>query len=410
MFGTVLALAGCGGGGGGDGQVSLQVFGTPDELALYREVAAAYERSSGEKIALVEAADRDAHLAKLTTSFAAARPPDVFLLNYRNFGPFQARGVIEPIGARLEDSGTLAPEDFYESPLDAFTVGGELQCLPQNASPLVVYVNRELFRDAGVKVPSGPWSHDDFIAVAREFRNWTIETERAAETHAVGIDPGLIRLAPFIWGAGGDVVDDLSAPKKFIFRTDEARTGIDRFLGLYRLELTPSELQVESRALDARFVEGKLAMYVSSRRDVPTLRTIEDFEWDVVPFPEAERPGSVLHSDAFCIARGSDADAAWRFVEFAGGPEGQRLLARGGRIVPSLKAVAESDAFLGGEEPPRSAQVFLDGLEGLRRLPNTRNWPAVEDSASLAFKRAFYAEVPVDVAIARIEAETNGKF
>jgi multiple sugar transport system substrate-binding protein len=399
-------LAGCGGGGGGDGEVTFQVFGDATELGLYRDVVAAYEKSTGEKVQLIEAADRDAHLAKLTTAFAAARPPDVFLLNYRNFGPFQSRGVVAPVGGRLE-----SPGDYYPAALDAFTVGGELQCLPQNASSLVVYVNRELFRRAGAKVPGpGGWTFDEMVEAARRIRNWTIDNGLAAETHAIGVDPGLIRLAPFIWASGGEIVDDLAAPKKFTFRSDEARRGIDRFLGLYRLELTPDELQVESRPLSQRFIEGHLAMYMSSRRDVPALRLVDNFTWDVAPFPASERQTSVLHSDAFCIARGVDVDAAWKFVEFAGGPEGQRVLARGGRMVPSLRSVARSPAFLQPDEPPRNARVFLDAFEGMRRLPNTANWPAVEDSASLAFKRAYYAEMTVEQAIARVEAETDGKF
>jgi multiple sugar transport system substrate-binding protein len=401
-----LALAGCGGGGGGgDGTVSFQVFGDNADLEIYREIVAAYKAETGKTVQLIEAADRDAHLAKLTTSFAAARPPDVFLLNYRNFGPFQRRNVVEPVAGRLQNAG-----DYYEAPLDAFTVGGQLQCLPQNASPLVVYVNRGLFEDAGVRIPDDEWTYDDMIATARRLRDWTVRAERAAGTHALGVDPGLIRLSPFIWAAGGEVVDDIDAPKAFTFRTEAAKTGIDRFLALYRLSLTPTELQVESRPMDQRFFEGKLAMYMSSRRETALFRTAEDLDFDVLPFPKAEQPGSVLHSDAFCIARGTDVDAAWDFVAFAGGPKGQELMARGGRIVPSLRTVAESDAFLAPDERPRNARVFLEQLSDLRRLPNTANWPAVEDAASLAFKRSYYAEIPVDQAIDRIEAETNGKF
>ena len=410
LLAACCALAGCGGDGGGDGSVSMQVFGDPEELKIYRDVIAGYEKASGKKVTLIEAPDRDAHLAKLTTAFAAGRAPDVFLLNYRNFGPFQSRGVVEPIGRRLKGSAVISAEDFYESPVEAFTVGGDLQCLPQNASSLVVYVNRALFERAGAEVPSGPWTFDDFVAAGRKIRDYTIEARLAGDTHAIGVDPALIRLAPFVYSAGGEIVDELSAPTAFTFRTAEARAGIDRLLGLYRLDLTPTELQVESRPLDQRFVDGKVAMFLSSRRDVPTLRLIEGFEWDVAPFPSSEQSSSVLHSDAFCIARGSDVEEAWRFVEYAGGPEGQKLLARGGRIVPSLKAVAESPDFLRADAPPKNAQVFLNALEGLRRLPNTRNWPAVEDSATLAFKQAFYSELPVDQAIERIEVETDGKF
>lgn len=411
----LAALAGCGGSeaggdGAGDGKVSFQVFGDPEELEIYREVIAGYEKASGEKVQLIEAPDRDAHLQKLTTSFAAGRPPDVFLINYRNFGPYVSKGALEPVGPRLDGSTELAREDYYESPLEAFTWKGELTCIPQNASSLVVYYNRALFEKAGVPEPEGAWTWDEFFRTGLRLREALREDSPNGEVRALGADPALIRLAPFVWSAGGQLIDNLEAPTRFTFRSPAARRGIDRFLSLYREGMVPREVDVEAQALDERFIEGNLAMFMSSRREVPAFRSIEDFEWDLAPFPSAERKASVLHSDAFCMARKGDADAAWKFVEYAAGEEGQRLLAEGGRTVPSLKSVAESEAYLREDLPPRNARVFLDALQGLQRLPNTERWPEIEDAATLAFKRAFYAEMTVEQAIERIEAETAGVF
>lgn len=412
---VVAALGGCGGSGGGadgagDGKVSFQVFGDPEELEIYREVIAGYEKAGGEEVQLIEAPDRDAHLQKLTTSFAAGRPPDVFLINYRNFGPYVTKGALDPVGPRLERSTKLAREDYYESPLEAFTWKGELTCIPQNASSLVVYYNRDLFRKAGVAEPKGDWTWDEFFRTALRLRDPLREASPNGATRALGIDPALIRLAPFVWSAGGELVDDIDAPSRFTFRTQAARRGIDRFLSLYREGLVPREVDVEAQALDERFIEGTLAMFMSSRREVPAFRSIEGFEWDVAPFPRAERRASVLHSDAFCLAANGDADKAWEFVEYAAGMDGQRLLAEGGRTVPSLKSVAESPAYLRTDLPPRNAQAFLDALPGLQRLPNTERWPQIEDAATLAFKRAYYAELSVEDAIERIEAETANAF
>ncbi len=95
--------------------------------------------------------ERDIHIAKLTTSLSAGRAPDVFLLNYRNMGGFAARGAIEAArGTRIE----VARDDFYPLPLEAFEFDGELQCVPQNASSLVVYYNADVFRAAGVRGPA----------------------------------------------------------------------------------------------------------------------------------------------------------------------------------------------------------------------------------------------------------------
>ena len=112
---------------------------------------------------LVEASDRDDLLARLSTSFAGGDPPDLFLLNYRFYGQFAARGVLEPIEQRVDDSEVFQQEDFYDIALDAFRFGGTLTCLPQNISSLVVYYNRDLFGPPACRSrrPAGPgtrWS------------------------------------------------------------------------------------------------------------------------------------------------------------------------------------------------------------------------------------------------------------
>jgi multiple sugar transport system substrate-binding protein len=87
------------------------------------------------------------------------------------------------------------------------------------------------------------------------------------------------------------------------------------------------------------------------------------------------------------------------------GPTGQQILAETGRTVPSLKSVAQSDAFLKGTfigdtlginalaMPPAHAQVYLDNIEVLKRLPSVSTWPEVETGFETPFKRAFYVEI-----------------
>jgi multiple sugar transport system substrate-binding protein len=157
-----LTVASCGGddGGGGaaDGDVQFLVFGDPEELEAYREVITAFKDEEPDvHVQLVEASDRDDLLARLATSIAGGRPPDLFLLNYRFYGQFAAKGQLEPIEDRLSESDAFEEDDFYPQALDAFRFDGKLSCLPQNISSLVVYYNKALFRRAGLPLPSGDW-------------------------------------------------------------------------------------------------------------------------------------------------------------------------------------------------------------------------------------------------------------
>ena len=369
----------------GSRPINFQVSGDPEEIAVYRDLI----KRSGQDVRLIEVGDRKDHLAKLTTSFAARRPPDVFLINYRNLGGFASRGVIETVGDRVDVSG------FYPITLQAFTVGGKLQCVAQNASSLVVYLNLDLLRAAGLRPPAGNWTYARFLDAARKLRR--------DGRFGVAIDPNAIRATAFVLSAGGRLVEE----GRLALDTPAARRGVQALLDLRRLNLAPDARASAALPADERFVQGEVAMFMSSRRDVPVLRTIKAFEWDVAPFPAIEHPASVLHSDGFCVARGAP-DEAWEFVRFAVGREGQRLLARGGRTVPSLHSVAESAAFL-ESTPPENNQVFLDQIPTMGRMPTTSNWTRVEETIDLAIEEAYYGRLSLDAALRRIRSETGGR-
>jgi len=152
-------------------------------------------------------------------------------------------------------------------------------------------------------------------------------------------------------------------------------------------------------------------MYFNSRRPVPTLRTIESFDWDVAPLPRGSQPATVLHADGYCMAgKSKDKEAAWKFIEYANSPKGQEIVARTGRTVPSLRSVAESAAFLDPTQKPANSQVWLDAVPTLRTVPVISNWPAIEDAASKEVERAFYGQATVEEAAAAADSLTASLF
>jgi multiple sugar transport system substrate-binding protein len=398
-----LCLAGCGG-GSGDGDIRFLVFGEPEEINAYRTLIAAYERrDDAGDVQLIEASDREDLLARLATSFGGGTPPDVFLLNYRFYGQFAARGVLEPLQDRVENSDSFEPEDFYPVALEAFRWDGVPTCLPQNVSSLVVYYNRDLFRRFKVAEPRRGWTWTEFVIRAsqltRDAQGRQLiagDPEQGATiTPAIfglGVEPTVIRIAPFVWSNGGELVDDDERPTRFTLGTPRALQALEEFLKLRSVYgVVPTDVDVEAEDDETRFQNGRLAMLLSSRRSTPTFRTIRAFEWDVADLPRFREPTGILHSDAYCMAKASDdKEAAWRFIEFANSPEGQEIVARTGRTVPSLKAVAESDAFLDPSARPRSSRVFLDQIETIRRVPTISTWPEIEDASEGILENGLY--------------------
>jgi multiple sugar transport system substrate-binding protein len=385
-------------------RITVMVSGDPEEIEAYRAVVEAFDRSqTGIDAELLPFADRDDLIVRLSTSIAGGEPPDLFLMNYRYYGQFAARDALEPVDPYLQTSEVFSAEDFFQTSMTPFQWNGEQMCLPQNVSSLVVYYNADLFADAGLPLPAEGWTWNDMVRSAEALTR-DDDGDGAAEVYGVGVDPEIIRLAPFIWSNGGTLVDDEADPTRFDFDAP-AVTAIQRFLDLRSVGVTPTDVEAESEDFETRFLNGRLGILMESRRVVPTLRTITSFRWDVAPAPILSAQVSVLHADAYCITEGSDArDASWRFVEFALGPEGQRITAEAGRTVPSLRSVADSDAFLDPAALPEHSEVFLDQIPRLRAVPVVSTWAEIEDVANGVMEEAYYGggealEVAVELTI-----------
>lgn len=388
---AAVALAACGGGGDERETVRLLLFGGPEEIVGYEAMAAEFEDANPDLDVVVSpVANQDDLLGRLATGFASSAPPEVFLVNFRKYGQFAARGALRPVQGYLDASTVLAEDDFVATALDVFRFDGdELTCLPQNVSSLVVYYNLDLFDARRISHPAPGWTWDDFLAAARGLTG--------DGSYGVGISPDLIRLAPFVWSNGGEVVDDPTNPTRLTLDTGPAREALDFLLDLSLVHgVVPPDAEELSEDAESRFLRGGLGMYLGSRRSVPTLRTIDGFTWDAAPLPVAPggTPVTMLHSDAYCISEGTGhEDAAWRLVEFAMGDRGQEILAESGRTVPSRIAVLESDAFLEPTAAPRSAQVFVDNARIARATPHTASWAQVERQADDILESMFYGRI-----------------
>ena len=400
-----LGAASCGGDedseGDGSGPVRFLVFGDPEELKAYRAVVTAFEKEEPDTdVQLVEASDRDDLLARLSTSIAGGDPPDVFLLNYRFYGQFAAKDQLEPVEDRLEESDAFEEGDFYPQAMEAFRFDGKLTCLPQNISSLVVYYNKQLFEQAGLEPPRAGWTWKQFVDTAVKL------TDAEKGQYGLGVEPSLIRVAPFVWSNGGELVNEDETG--FALDSPEAAEAMREFMLLHTAyRAIPGEEEVEAEDDEARFMNGRMGMILSSRRSTPSFRTITGFDWDVAPLPRFRDAAGILHSDAYCLPKGADNTAgAWKFMEFALGPEGQRITAQAGRTVPSLKEVAESEAFLDPDLKPANSRVFLDTIPVIRRVPTIAEWPEIEDAAGAVLEEALYEGATPGEVVRELEAAT----
>lgn len=408
----LFSLVGCRSQAGEAASVRFMVFGDPAEYRAYRDLVDAFhEAQSDVRVELTHIPSAADYRTRLVTEYAAGNPPDVTLMNYRRYANFAAKGMLEPLGAYLDNSQAIARADFYPITLEAFTWQGDLMCIPQNISSLVVYYNRDLFAQAGLPYPADDWHWDDFVAAAQVLTQ-DRDGDGQVDQYGLGVEPSLFRLAPFIWQNEAPLVNDLVAPTRLTLTRPPTLAALQWFVDLRQVHgVAPGRVEEAAEDSESRFIAGTTAMFLNSRRGVPTYREIQNFAWDVAPLPTGKVRADILHSDAYCLSATSPAkEAAWQFIEFANSFAGQAIVAQSGRTVPSLIQVAESDLFLESDMPPERAQVFLDTIPHLNLVPVISTWEEIERTASQEIERAFYGDISVEEAASLTVIRTEEYF
>ena len=382
-------------------ELTFLISGDPTDETAYQQLIDAFvARHPAISVDLINIPSGGDFRKRLAADFAAGTPPDLFLINYRSLGRFLASEAVEPLTTYLAASTLIKTSDYYPQALAAFQWQGEQACMPHNMSSPVIYYNKDLFDAAGVAYPAGDWDWADFVAVAQALTQ-DGDHDGVTDIYGFGTEATIVRMAPFVWMNGGDIVDDSAAPTRLALDTPESKEALAWFIALQNQHhVTPDAVAEEAESSLSRFVNGRMAMLIDSRRAVPEFRLIKAFDWDVAALPAGKTRAGILHSDAFCIAAASkQKEAAWTFLEFANSTEGQTLLAATGRTVPSRIAVAESPVFLDPQARPANSQAWLAAIPGIRNLPIMAAWSDIEGIVNAELQNAYYGTATLDEAL-----------
>lgn len=370
--------------------------GGQQEDAIVADAIASFEAANpGLRVERLNPGDSAQFFTKLQTMMASGSAPDVFYMDFQRLPAFVRAGQLAPVEPMIEAdlaagaADALRVEDFFAPAVDAFRSDGDrtgvgpLYGLPKDFTTLGFYYNRDLFRRAGLPEPASDWTWEEFIATARaigamegctgaEFVTWPFVLRGYLRTEGTDLR-----------GEGWDAPLTATDPTLL--------AALERLRG-WRGEGTRALAPAEAAGIDpaSRFLSGDLGMVGPvGRWVVPMFRAIPEpeaggFDWDFAPMPRGAARSNVVATVAWSAWSGSPhPEEAWRLVKYLAGAEAQARLARLGLAIPTLRDVAESDAFVDPALRPSRDRDFLDAAEVARVV----DWPAdprLED----AFRRA----------------------
>ncbi|MGD8169476.1 ABC transporter substrate-binding protein [Herbiconiux sp. P16] len=398
VVGLALAASGCASSGSGssgayaapDKDLSASItYGVWDQnqVAAIDENIAAFNELYPDITVNVNVTPYPEYFTKLQTQASSGTLPDVFWMNGPNIGLYASNDQIEPITAEVE-AGDIDPANYPQSLVDLYTIDDVQYGVPKDFDTIGIWANKALFEKAGVALPTGDWTWDEFQQTASAI---STALKADGEYGAAGGMDGQTTYYDTIFQAGGQVIDG----DKSGYGTPEADAGLQFWTDLIADGGSPSIQQLTDTTADQWFVSGKLAMYWGGSWFRSAL-TDTDLAADVtaLPLPIGEKQATVIHGVSNVVsAKSKEKQAAQAFQVFLASKDAQQQQGDAGSIIPAFTGT--QSAFT-SSMPDANLQVFLDAVDYSVPLPVSNNsavWNAFETDL---LPQAFSGERPVN--------------
>jgi len=317
-------------------------------------------------------------LEKIQAAVASGTQPDLCELGSTWLPRFSYEGVLED----------LTP--VYETERDNFLMWesaiwkGRVYGLPWVQGSRVLFINRDLFRRAGLNPDQPPRTWPELLEASRKVSGL------GDGVYGFGQNIGeryvlFKKYMAFAWGNGGEVLDSTGAVVLNSAANVEALE--------YYLTLAPFSLQEKQEVLDQYFKTGRLGMQISGAWNLKNYALEApglDYTVALVPRPAENRGthASFAGAEMLVVFKGSkQRDAALKLALFLQSYGPARTLSLAEKSVfPAARAAMNDSTFT---SDPR-VRVFVEQSLTSRTPPPHPGWNEIEDVIDRAVEEAMY--------------------
>ncbi len=213
--------------------VWVHPFLGPDRAAeneqYFEDIAAQLKEETGvdATVQVIPWLNRD---QKMLMAFSANKGPDVVYLITDHLAQFASTGVLEPLDSYIPAD---LKSDYLESALNATTVEGNIYGMPMLMTVNATVFNTTLLNEIGwdtSKLPNTWEELEEMFELAKQHGKYGLLYQ--------GGENGNLSLYPFLWQAGGDVLD---ATGKVIFDSPETRHALTKLNEWYQKGYMPTD-------------------------------------------------------------------------------------------------------------------------------------------------------------------------
>ena len=361
--------------------ITWALWGSPEEVASHKIVADAFMKEHPEIKIEIWSQPWGDYFTKIKTLWAsgdAKAIPDVAFL--WPTPSYAAQGVLENLDPYIEKSGYKI-DDYWPGLLESAKYNGHIYGFPRDIEVNVLYYNKDIFKEAGVDLPTDQWTWDDLVAAAEKLTKK--DASGKVERYALAMEGG--KWAKWVNQNGGSLLDDYRNPSKCTLADKPAMDGVKFFADLMNKDYAMRDANLSQAGGDAAvFQSGQAAMIIQNTSRVSAFNAAKlNYDVQVVPTPKGGKRWNGAGGAAWVMSAASDSkDAAWTFLSWLQSTNGgEKVYAQRGEIFPALQSTT-NEVFVTDQQPPanRAAVVTEAKASGVGGFGYFPEWDELSGS------------------------------
>ena len=289
------------------------------------QMAADFEKENpGIKVKPVYSGTYQESIVKALTAFKSGQPPHIAVLLSTDMFTLIDEDAIVPIdglATSADDRKWLG--GFFDSFMMNSRTGGKTWGVPFQRSTIVLYWNKELFREAGLDPDKGPASWDQMVEYAKKLTKTDASgnvTQWGVKIPSSGFPYWLFQ---GLTTPNGALLMNEAGTETY-FDKPEVIEALQHWVDLSAKHKVMPGGVIEWGTTPKDFFEKKAAMIWTTTGNLTNIRTNAGFPFGVAMLPEKKRRGSPTGGGNFYVFKNTSPEekaASMKFIRWATSPQ-----------------------------------------------------------------------------------------
>ena len=273
------------------------------------------------KVTAVYAGNYTDTMTKAMTAMKGGQPPQLSVLLSTDVFTLMDENAIVPMDDLVADKSWF--KSFYPAFMANGQIDGKTWSIPFQRSTIVLYWNKDAFKEAGLDPEKAPASWDEMAAMAAKL----VKKDAAGNVTRWGVEIPSTGYA--YWMLQALAIENgqkmMNEPGTEVYLTSPKTVqALDYWVSLSRKDGVMPTGSIDWATLRTDFVEGKTAMMWHTTGNLTAVKDSAKFNFGVALLPAKERRGSPTGGGNFYIFKSASPEqqkAAVKFIQWMTAPE-----------------------------------------------------------------------------------------